>query len=159
MNYLADLKNTNNWRQVYINEKQVVYDTAGGYTPLPAFEIPITFDAQILAVRTLSNNAKFTWRFSGVLSQRISLGGDFDGVPTSSLNYNRLRINRTSMLHLPNYNTDYELLFEPYVWIKHIALTVWEYTGVLTQETSNLITETRENELVRIEEKIDNIVN
>ena len=73
-NLIADLKNDNNWRQAYQDERSVVFDEAGGYSPLPAFEIPITFDSHLLAVRTLSNNAKFTWRFSGVLSHLFELG-------------------------------------------------------------------------------------
>lgn len=152
-NYLADLKNDNNWQQVYQDSKTVTYDAVGGYSPLPAFEIPITFDKLIIAVRTLSAGAKYSWRFSGVLTQRMQLGGGATPLPVASLSYNRLRINRSHLLHFPNYNTDYELLFEPYYWIKNINLTIWEYVGPLTE----YVLEAIKNDLSQIETKIDNL--
>ena len=158
-NFLADLKNDNNWQQVYRDSKSVTYDAAGGYTALPAFEIPITFDKALIAVRTNSQGAKFTWRFSGVLSQRMQLGGGATPLPVASLSYNRLRINRSTLLHFPTYDTDYELLFEPYYWIKHIDLTIWEYTGVYTEFTNNLIQEIQTIQLPNIEAKLDDISN
>ncbi|WP_414622052.1 hypothetical protein [Calothrix sp. CCY 0018] len=157
--YLADLKNDNNWQQVYTDSKTVLYDAAGGYRPLPVFEIPITFDSPLLIIRTLSDGAKFTWRFSGVLSQRISMSNVASPVPTAALNYNRLRINRSSLLHFPRYNTDYELIFEPYTWIKNINLAIWSYSGVFTNELFAQVEEVRDNELSRIESKIDTIIN
>lgn len=156
-NYSADLKNANNWEQAYRDSKSVVYDDAGGYTPLPAFEIPITFNKKLLAIRVLSDNAKFTWRFGGVLSQRMQLGGGATPLPVASLDYNRLRVNRSTLINFPTYGTDYELLFEPYYWIKHIDLTIWQYLGELTDSTENLINEIRSNELASIETKVDEI--
>jgi hypothetical protein len=157
--YLADLKNDNNWQQVYTDSRTVLYDAAGGYSPLPAFEIPLAFNSPLLIIRTLSNGAKFTWRFSGVLSQRFSIGNVASPVPTAALNYNRLRINRSSMLHFPRYNTNYELLFEPYVWIKHIDLAIWTYNGAFVDKIYDQIDQVRDNELPRIESKIDIILN
>lgn len=156
-NYIADLKNDNNWKLVYQDSKTVTYDAAGGYAPLPAFEIPITFDKELIAVKTLSAGAKFSWRFSGVLTQRMQLGGGFTPLPVASLSYNRLRINRSSLLHFPTYNTDYELLFEPYFWIKNIDLTIWEYNGSITSDILVSINDVRDDNLVRIEDKIDDL--
>lgn len=156
-NLIADLKNDNNWRQAYQDERSVVFDDAGGYTPLPAFEVPITFDTQLLAVRTLSNNAKFTWRFSGVLSHLFELGDVISPLPTASHSYHRLRINRSNLIYFPNFGTDYQLIFEPYWWIKHINLTIWEYTGEITSAAEKLVAEVRDTDLSRIESKVDDI--
>lgn len=156
-NYTADIKNSFNWNLVYQEEREVLYDSAGGYTAIPAFEIPITFDKSLLCVRTSSKNAKFTWRFSGVLTQRMELGTNNDSLPVASLDYTRLRINRSTLIHYPLYTTDYQLLFESYYWIKHIDLTIWEYVGRLANETDDLINEIRADELANIEQKVDEI--
>lgn len=157
MGISADLQNDSNWIQSYQEEKNVIYDAAGGYTALPAFEIPISFDKKILAIRTNSAGAKFTWRFSGVLSQRLQLGGGFTPLPVASSWERRLRINRSQLLLLPLYTSNYELLFEPYPWIKNISLTIWEYIGIINDPTEDLINEIRSNELARIEERIDDL--
>lgn len=149
MNLAADLQNDSNWQQVYTEEREVVYDAAGGYTALPAFEIPFTFEGQIIAIRALSKNAKFTWNFAGKISQRIQLGGGATPLPVATQFEQNLRINRSTLLVLSKLTTEYELLFEPFYWIKHINLTIWEYIGTAEEVTNEA--------LVRIEGKIDDI--
>lgn len=155
--YLAEFKNDNNWVFLYQESREVVYDEAGGYTPMAAFEIPITFDNKILAVRTLSKNAKYTWRFSGVLTQRMQLGGGATPLPLASFSDKRMRVNRSSLIYFLTYGTDYELLFEPYYWIKHIDLSIWGYVGDLTDSIRESINQMKSNELANIETKLDEI--
>ncbi len=131
MTIQADLKNWQNWDLTYFRQEDVIYDAAGGYRPLPAFEIPLVFDKRILMIRANSTNAKFSWRFLGVLSQFISV--DRNGSPRDAALYRtNLRINRSQILFFDRVDIEYELIFEPFYWLKRCELSIYTFTGEIT---------------------------
>lgn len=140
MNIIASIKNSSNWELIYRENREVLVDAAGGYIPLPAFEIPITLDDEIIAVRTISQRAKFTWRFAGVLSQRMQLGAGLTSLPVATITSQRIQLNRSELVQLNNFGTDYELLFEPYSWIKNLDVSIWRYIGGIFDKTAIEVT-------------------
>lgn len=143
---ILDLSNPENWEQVYDESRLAeVASPAGGFFPIPAFEIPLDFNQNIIAVRCLSTTAKATWRFAGALVQRISIpiaGNNSPPVETLVL---KMRVNRTRLITLPTYTTNYELVLEPPVWFKSLRLTVWSYLGDVGDSTELLINDVWED--------------
>lgn len=156
---ILSLTNQANWNQIYTESREAQpASPIGGYFPIPAFEIPIVIENNILAVRTFSNTARFSWRFAGNLSQRIQIGsgGSASTLPEVEAASISLRINRTRLLILKKLSPDYKLVFEPPYWFKSISLTIWEYTGIQEYLTDELIRDLGDD-LDRIEAKIDSL--
>ena len=148
---ILDLSNQSYWNQVYEEFKEAKEITPGGaYYAIPAFEIPFLFSSNVIIVRPLSVKAKSTWRFAGVLAQKfqVGTGGTASTLPTVDADTLSLRLNRNKLVIFNNFKSDYELVFEPFYWMRDIRLTVWEYTGP---------EETLRNAIERIEFKVDNI--
>lgn len=131
MTIQADLQNGANWQLTYYRSEAVTFDAAGGYSALPVFDIPIVFNERILMVRATSTNARFTWRFMGILSQRINIfGNQLDLEP--ALFQANLRINRSRILIFDQVETPYELFFEPFYWLKQCDLYVYTFIGQIS---------------------------
>ncbi len=157
--YFADLQNGENWEKVYTNQAEVLRDSAGGYQPLPEFEISGDFSEELIAIETKSDNIKYSWKFSGVLYRRFQLGEPSNSLPRASVGYHRLRINHCHLLHFVNYGINYNIVFDPYYWLKNISLNVWKYTGKTIENTDNLIEEIKDVRLPSIEEKLEHLSN
>jgi hypothetical protein len=158
---LVDFANTSYWENIYSETRQAqLATTLGGHYPIPVFEIPFLIEKNILAIRCLSGKVKPTWRFSGYLCQRISIGitGGSNPVPTELGNY-RLKLNRTSIVVFPILSENYELRFETFPWIQDMNIEIWQYTGSQPDSTELLIQQVRNTNLVNIETKIDTILN
>jgi hypothetical protein len=65
----GELNNSQNWSLAYQEYKEAVQATPlGGYYPLPAFEVPITFSSKILIAKTVSTiPAGKQWKWAGNL--------------------------------------------------------------------------------------------
>jgi hypothetical protein len=156
MHPVLDLSNQSNWQQIFDEEREAVQAKVGGWYPIPAFEIPILFDSSVVVARVLSNKAKSTWHYGGLLSQRffIGSGGTASSLPEVSAKQYRLQINRSKLLFFPLYKPNYSLIFEPPVWFKNIRLSLWEYSGINSDSTHQLL-ETIKIDILRIESIIN----
>lgn len=143
------------WNQVY-NEHRNATLVQTAHIPIPAFEISFLFESHILAVRCLSTTAKAHWRFAGILSQQfqIGTGGTASPLPDVTASQHKSRLNRTELIIFPKLTGNYQLIFEPAYWLKDARLTIWEYTGIESDTTEELI-QTLKVDLIRIESKVD----
>ncbi|MBW4556413.1 MAG: hypothetical protein KME59_10815 [Trichormus sp. ATA11-4-KO1] len=154
---VLELLNQNNWVQIYDEARtaQIASD-AGGYYPIPAFEIPFQLDKRILAARCISTTARVTWRWAGNLIQKISPPIAGINSPLVEAGSYSMKINRTRLVIFKNYTNTYQLTLEGAYWLKDLRLTLWEYQGVDGDSTESLITDLG-SDLARIELKIDGL--
>lgn len=141
---VLQLTTQENWFQIYDESRTAQIATpSGGYYPIPAFEIPILLERHVLAVRCLSTTAKPTWRFAGTLSQRFQAGtgGTASPLPTVEASAIGLRLNRTKLVVFKKFTANYQLLFENAYWLKDLRLSIWEYRGIESDSTEDLIRE------------------
>lgn len=141
---VLQLTGQGNWFQIYDESRTAVAATPqGAYYSIPAFEIPFTLERHVLAVRCLSPTAKSTWRFAGTFSQRfqVGTGGTASPLPVVDATSVGLRLNRTKLIVFKKYTTNYQLLFENVRWLKDLRLTIWEYRGIESDSTEDLIRE------------------
>jgi len=129
---ILELGVESNWQLVY-NEtrEQIKGSIRGTYTPIPAFEVPFLFTSRTIVIRPLSRKGRPTWRFAGSLAQRFQVGsgGAVSALPTVDADVYRLRLNRTKLITFEEYKSDYQVVFEPFYWMKDIELKIWEYVG------------------------------
>jgi hypothetical protein len=147
-----------NWTAVYNESRAALETTPGNFTPIPAFEIGFLFTEHILAIRAFSNNAKPTWKYAGSIYQRLQLGagGALSDLPEVDLSSRGVYLRRTMLLDFPRYTAEYGLLFVPPPWMLSLQLTLWQYSGVDSDNVTELLT-TAKADLVRIESKIDSL--
>ena len=148
-----------NWAAVYNESRAAVEITPGVFRPIPAFEIGFLFSEHILAIRAFSNTAKPTWKFAGRISQRLQLGsgGALSDLPTVDLSSRGIYLRQTALLEFPRYTTEYGLLFIPPVWMLSIQLTLWQYSGIDSDNVTELL-QTAKADLARIESKVNDLV-
>jgi hypothetical protein len=156
---LLDLLNQNNWNQIYEEARtaQAAME-AGGYYPIPIFEIPLALQSRVLAVRCFSSTAKFTWRFAGNLKAQVSAPIAGINSPPLEVANIYLQLNRTKLVVLQPYVSNYNLVLENAPWLKDLKITIWEYTGAIEDTTEELIGIARVD-ILRVEAKIDDISN
>ena len=138
---VLNLQSQGNWVNVYSEDRTARQVTDTNFAPIPAFEIGFLFEAHILAVRCLSDSAKPTWRFAGILNQafQIGTGGGVSPLPVVSGSSQTMRLNRSSLVQFERLTSNYQLVFEPAYWLKDIRLTVWEYRGLVSDTTEEKI--------------------
>jgi hypothetical protein len=146
------INNDENWQLLFTDSKTAVEATPkGGHYPIPAIEVPVRIDNRVIAVQNRVVQAKSTWRFGGNIIQRSQVGGGGSAspLPLLELEVCRLRINRTRLIVFEQFLTDYELIYETPVWFKNVSLTVWGYTGEVSDELKA--------DLLRLESKVDSL--
>ncbi|MFN6485438.1 MULTISPECIES: hypothetical protein [unclassified Nostoc] len=150
-----DLLNQNNWVQIYDESRTAVIATqAGGYYPIPAFEIPIQLEKHILAARCISTTAKSTWRWAGNLIQKIAPPIAGINSPLVEAGSYSMKLNRTRLVIFKPYTDTFQLTLEGAYWLKDLRLTLWQYQGIEGDSTEEIITSLG-SDLNRIEAKID----
>lgn len=152
----SELNNSQNWSLAYQEYKQAVQATPnGGYYPLPAFEVPITFSSKILIAKTISNiPVGKRWKWAGNLRA-------FQAFPNAGINSQKseiasysLFLNRSKLLRLPELASNFELVLSDAFWLRDLQLTIYEFTGLLTGDVTELVQDIKVD-LLRIESKID----
>ena len=157
---VVDLSNSDNWNLSWNNTFEV--ERIGGegsrYYPFPPIEMPVKLNSHIFAVLATSTKAGRNWKFAGFLNQRIQTGIVVGGIQDAEIiQARRLFLNRISVYLEPALTSTFSLTFNIPYWFQDISLFVWEYTGNRSDTTEELITEVREQELLRIESKVDDI--
>ena len=145
-----------NWTAVYNESRAAVETTPGNFTPIPAFEIGFLFDKHILAIRAFSNNAKPTWKYAGSIYQRLQLGagGALSNLPEVDLSARGVYLRRTMLIDFPRYTAEYGLIFVPPPWMLSLQLTLWQYSGVNSDNVTELLL-AQAQEPARVQQQID----
>lgn len=157
---IINLSNSNNWREVWaelIRAQRVVTDIER-YYPIRTIEMPVQLESPIFAVLIENQQAAQTWRFAGNMTQSIQTG--ILGFGTNDVELaepKKLWLNRVCIHIFPKITSTFSLKFDVPHWFEEASITVWEYLGNYGDTTEELIKQVREENLTRIEQKIDDI--
>jgi hypothetical protein len=159
MALILNLGNPDNWNQVYNTTVAALLIGNGRYAPIPKIAVPIQLESPILAVYISCSPNKPTWKFGAWLNQNIFTGLTIGGL-TDAENVQRRKIwlNKISLARLDKLSENYAVSFDIPKWFESVSISLWEYTGIISDSTEELINEIRDNELPRIEQKIDDIL-
>ena len=156
---ILNLLDPASWNQVYTEARTAVQATPqGAYIPIPAFEVPITMHSRVFVIKAICINTKPRWRFAGNLKPRVA--APIAGINSSPVEVASfyIQLNRTKLIVLPAFVTDYNLVLETATWLKDLSITIWEYVGAVEDTTEELIGVTRVD-ILRVEAKIDDLAN
>jgi len=141
-NPVLQLSNAANWEDVYDEPTTAYQISSTRHAPIGEIIVPYLFERHILAIYATSNNANPTWHFAGFLNQKVSLGlvagGAFNA---DAVERRKIWLNRITLLFFPKYTSTYAISFNVPKWFKHINLSVFEYRGIESDSTEDLIRE------------------
>lgn len=154
----GDFYNAANWQLAYQEYKEATQVTPlGGYLPLPAFEIPITFDSRVLIVKTVSNiPAGKRWKWAGNLTAFQSFPNGGVNSQKSEVANHSLYLNRSKRIIYPNSISNFELVLSGAYWLRDLQLTIYEFIGEFKTYTESSLDNVKVD-LSTIEQKIDNL--
>jgi hypothetical protein len=154
-----ELTNQSNWQQIYSENRDAVQVDALSYIPIPAFEIGVTLDTPVVAIRVASNKARGWWKSGGHLFQRFQLGtgGTANPLPQVDSAQIWVPINRVKLVKFDLWTPEYSLVYLPPHWFEHVQCQIWAYVGPV-QESSQVRFDSIDGGLVRIEGKIDSLI-
>lgn len=138
------LGNAANWESLgsYTAQGAPVPNNPNAYQPIPEFNIPLLIDSPIIALLVESATKKPSWHFAGYVFQKIRLGITVGGVPDSSVLESRVTwFDRISFVMFRRLTPEYSIALKPPFWIKDIKVTVWKYTGIISTEELDKITD------------------
>lgn len=154
---ILNLLDPASWQQVYDEARTAQLATSeGGYFPIPIFEIPVSMQSRVLAVRCLSSTAKFRWRFAGNLKPQVLAPIDGINSPPVEIASIYLQLNRTKLIVLQPYAENYNVVIENAPWLQDLRITIWEYKGEIEDTTEELIGVARVD-ILRVEAKVDDL--
>lgn len=131
---IINVASSANWQQVYDANFTAEPVLPRGYSPIPAFTIPVEFDSHTLVIGAAAFQVKPTWNLAFWASQRISISGVVQNAECNS----RPIILGASLVTFPVLSETYFLRIRIPRWYKDMSLRVWKYTGV-THNTNDLI--------------------
>lgn len=143
------LTTQSNWQQIYSENRNAFQVDALSYIPIPAFEVGVTLDTPVVAIRIASNKARGHWKSGGHLFQRFQLGtgGAANPLPQVDSAQIWIPINRVKLIQFDLWTPEYSLVYLPPYWFEHVQCQIWAYTGPVSDSIETAIS--------RIERKID----
>lgn len=152
-----DFANAANWEQVSYTQRFASQPSYGTFTPIP--EVDVTglepLNSPIIATYAESGTAKATWHTAGWLYQRVRIGIAVGGQPDANTSGSRRVPLAAAQIHFWNRSMkNYQLLFKIPKWITQISLTVWQYTGPISDPELEAIDLAR-IDILRTEAKVD----
>ncbi|ARV63376.1 hypothetical protein BZZ01_32780 (plasmid) [Nostocales cyanobacterium HT-58-2] len=158
----VNLTQLGSWELTYFQKLQ----SPSGNTSIESVELPYLTDCHIFLVGATSLRAKPTWYRAGWLHQQINgVAVDdtvvFEGlerIPTTTVAATQrvIPLNSMQLVIFPHLTSAAQLRFEPVRWLRELTLGVWEYRGVQSDSTEELL-QTVRTKLETIEFKIDQL--
>lgn len=163
MSLNVDLSASGAWELMYHNKLSI--DPRNKIKPyLDPIDLPFLTQSRIFIVSTFSFKGKPTWYRAGYLSRQIEgINIDdtvvFEGlgrVPNVVADYGHalIPLNLTRLVIFPKIAGNHSLRFEAMPWIYELTLGIWEYQGIESDSTEDLI-EAMRAKLEAIEFKIN----
>lgn len=139
---VLQLSNAANWEDVYNESTTALSITSTRHAPISEITVPVLFERHIIAVYATSNTAKSTWHFAGFLNQKIRLGLIPGGLPDAdAVQRRKIWLNRVTLLFFPKITSTYSVSFNIPNWFNTISLNIFEYRGIESDSTEDLIRE------------------
>jgi hypothetical protein len=128
------LTTQSNWQQIYSENRNAVFVDADSYIPIPAFEIGVTLETPVVAIRVASNKARGWWKKGGDLFQRFQLGtgGTANPLPQVDSAQIWVPLNRVKLVRFDLWKPEYSLVYVTPHWFEHVQCQIWAYTGPIT---------------------------
>ena len=152
-----ELDKPGNWVEVFNKTTAAIQVTNTRHAPIPDIKAEVDIDQRILAVQVASSKAKDTWNFGGLLNQQNSSISNALSTNSQVIAKRRLWLNQIKLLMFPEHTLNYRISLKVPIWFKDVSLKVWKYIGFENDVTDNLLLEIRQQELQRIESKIDDL--
>jgi hypothetical protein len=137
-----DLGNSDNWELAYSETAtaQPAPGTGDRYFPIPEIEVPILLYSQVIAVFCQSSQAPPRWRLGGLMNLKIATGIlTGSAVDTYPFEKKRIWLNRITLFTLPVLTPEYALSFDIPYWLRQIQISVYQYTGPITDPLANKV--------------------
>jgi hypothetical protein len=135
---ILQLGNAQNW-QAFFNGSYSAQIINGGrdFVPLGSVTLPVLSDRRILVAGTTSTAASPNWRTGGWLTPILQCGGA--PFQQADLRSERIPLESTRILILPDLTEGYRLRFSIPRWLKQVDLEIWQYIGPEKDSTEELI--------------------
>lgn len=162
MNLQVNLTQLGAWELTYLRK----FTGSSTRPHLQPIELPYLTECRIFLIGATSLRAKPTWYRAGWLHQEIPniyIDGAviFEGlerIPSTSVDAasQLIPLNSVQLIIFPQLHHSYRLRFEPVPWLQEVTLAVWEYRGIESDSTEDLI-HTMRSKLETIEFKINQL--
>lgn len=131
MSLSLELTTQRNWQQIYSENRNAVPVDELSYIPIPAFEVGVTLDTPVVAIRVASNKARGWWKSGGHLFQRFQLGtiGAVNPLPQVDSAQIWVPLNRVKLVRFDLWTPEYSLVYLTPHWFEHVQCQIWAYTG------------------------------
>ena len=154
-----ELNKSENWVQVFSKTVTAIKVTDTRHAPIPQIKAEVDIDCRILAIQITSSTAKDTWNFAGYLSQLNASISNALGTNSQTVAKRKLWLNQINLLIFPKHTLNYRINFTVPDWFEDATVKAWKYVGVENDVTNDLLLKIRQEELQRIESKVDDISN
>ncbi|MGD1910785.1 MAG: hypothetical protein ACFB2X_07990 [Rivularia sp. (in: cyanobacteria)] len=152
-----ELNKPENWVKVFTKTTTAIKITSTQHAPIPEIKVEVDIDRQILAIQVTSSKAKNTWNSAGLLNQQNSSISNALGTNSQVIAKRKLWLNQVNLLMFPEHTLDYRVSLKVPTWFEDVSLKIWKYIAPASNVTDNLLLEIRQQELQRIESKIDDL--
>lgn len=152
-----ELNKPENWESIFNKTVTAIKATNTQHAPIPDIKAEIDIDRRILAVQVTSDKAKSTWNWAGSLNQLNSSISNALGTNSQTIIKRKLWLNQINLLIFPRHTLTYRISIKVPNWFEDVSLKVWKYVGIENDTINDLILEIRQEELQRIESKIDDL--
>ena len=132
---LYDFSNSDNWSLGWTGVKRAPdapNDSLNRYYPISDFAIPVQFSSSVLAVFLESETDPGRWIRGGFAKQKIVTGITGGGTPDAFSEAKPLRLREINLIQFQQLSTDYAVVLSIPYWLRHIDVSVYEYTGTIT---------------------------
>lgn len=153
---MIDLSNGTQWLKIYdqFHVAQLILDQPSKHYPILPIVVPATLDNYTVAVSSKPTQFKPSWQLGAKIYSLIDISNS--DIDTAKYNYYySVSINEVNILKIKRLSTYYRLLIEVPRWFTDAHLQVWVYTGTETIKSTDERLESIEQDLERIELKID----
>ena len=128
----------------------------GKYYPLEGVVVPTPLDNYTVAIAATTSNPKPSWKLGAKVFPIISVVGSNIGDARVARNYPVL-LGETTIINIERFTiARYKLGIAIPSWFPDIHLSVWVYVGIDSIKSTDERLDFIEQNLVRIESKIDN---
>lgn len=156
MAIIYDFSNQNNWSLTWSGVKvapDVSSESLNKYFPIEDFAIPVQFSSPIISIYLVSDSDPGRWIKGGWAKQKIVTGITGGGSPDAYTQIIPLKLRQINICQFSQTVTSFAVVLSIPYWLRHIDITVWEYTGEITDTLEQKLDECCQS----LETNIDNI--
>lgn len=144
MAIIFDFANSQNWNLSWSGSRTAPPTPApqlGRYFPIEDFTVPVQFQTPVLAIYLTSTTDPGRWIRGGFAKQKIRTGILGGGSPDTFSQALPLRLREINLLQFAQITTSYAVTLSIPYWLRQIDVTIYEYTGTITDTVEQKLIE------------------